>query len=372
VAKPNPLGLRFDLLEGRCLLNATVFALSPLGQVPPDTIGKMAERTSIVSPESRFPYGIEAAPAREPFVFHSQAPVYSQDLSSPQTTLLITGGELAPRIIPGVLEESIPPQVTIFLFTDHSAEPPRYVPPVVEESVPPLVTANVVAGHYGQQTQQVQQISSVEADSSGERSHLSLAQASQGKVSMSFGPLHEQSAVAFLSATGQTSAKMDHVASPALVSSPAGQLSGTAMPFIGQGTQGAPLGNPTGQDRQTHDKAVEAAVATSPAELETRLSSVRETFAFSELEPGSWSSATLVTNILPFDFSSLETSVRDFFDQLDQFGLKLSENHVSLLFSSGIAAAAATLALEFARRKIQALHMPTLERADLIPYSDYL
>jgi hypothetical protein len=372
VAKPNPLGLGFDLLESRCLLNATVFSPYPLGHASPDAMGKMAEHTSIASPESRFPYGIEAAPAREAFVFHTAAPVYSQGLASPQTTLLITGGDLAPKIIPGVAEGSIPPQFTIFLFTDHSAEPPRYVPRAVEESVPPQVTANVVAEHYGQQTQQAQQTSSVEADSSGERSHLSLAQAPAGKVSISSGPLHEQSAAALQNATGQTSGKTDHVASPALVSSPAGQLSGKAMAFIGQGTQVTPGGNQNGQDRPPHDKSSDAAGAVSPAELETRLLTLREMLASSELEPGFWSSATLVTNILPFDFSSLETSVHDFFDQLDQFGLKLSENHVSLLFSSGIVAAAATLALEFARRRIQALPMPTLERADLIPYSDYL
>ena len=83
-------------------------------------------------------------------------------------------------------------------------------------------------------------------------------------------------------------------------------------------------------------------------------------------------SASLLTDILPFDFSSLDLSIRDFFSKIDQLGLKLSENHMDLLFSTGIMAVAASLALEMARRKIQTpVPALNLQRAGSIPYSDY-
>ena len=192
MAKPNSLGLGFDLLESRCLLNAAMFALSPLGQGPPDTIGEIVEHANIASPAACLPYGGEAAPAREVLVFHGQVPKFVQGLSSPQT-LLITSGDVAPRIIPVVMEESIPPQVTIILYSEYPAQPPRYVPPVVEGSVPPQVTDNGVAEHYGQQTQQAPQTSNVEVDSSGERSHPSPAQRPREKLPVnctSKTPLH--------------------------------------------------------------------------------------------------------------------------------------------------------------------------------------
>ena len=81
----------------------------------------------------------------------------------------------------------------------------------------------------------------------------------------------------------------------------------------------------------------------------------------------------LVTSVLPFDIASLESSIKDFFDQVNQAGFKLSAGHVNLLFSSTVVALAATLAVEVSRRKTsQPAQAPALELASTIPYSDYL
>jgi hypothetical protein len=83
--------------------------------------------------------------------------------------------------------------------------------------------------------------------------------------------------------------------------------------------------------------------------------------------------AALLTNVLPVDVASLESSIKDFFDQIDHAGLKLSESQLGLLFSSGTLAVAAMLALEIARRQVQRHPAPALtpRREGSIPYSDY-
>jgi hypothetical protein len=95
--------------------------------------------------------------------------------------------------------------------------------------------------------------------------------------------------------------------------------------------------------------------------------------ASAAFELGSASSSTVLTNILPANFSGLESAIKDFFEEIDQVGLQLSESQVSLLFSTSVMAAAAALALEVARRKLQPRAVtPALGRAGSIPYSDYL
>ncbi len=81
----------------------------------------------------------------------------------------------------------------------------------------------------------------------------------------------------------------------------------------------------------------------------------------------------MVTSVMPFDIASLETSIKDFFDQVNQAGLKLSAGHVNFLFSAGVVAVAAALAFELSRRKSSTpAQAPALELASTIPYSDYL
>jgi hypothetical protein len=84
------------------------------------------------------------------------------------------------------------------------------------------------------------------------------------------------------------------------------------------------------------------------------------------------SACPLLTGVLPFDFASLEVSIQDFFSQINQAGIKLSESLANLLFSSGVLAVAATLAVEISRRKTAALaQVPALDYVSAIPYSDY-
>jgi hypothetical protein len=78
----------------------------------------------------------------------------------------------------------------------------------------------------------------------------------------------------------------------------------------------------------------------------------------------------LLGTILPVDFSGLEASVRDFFEQLDQLGLTLTAGQVDVLFSAGVVSVAAAVALEIARRQRQPVVQPVLVRGrGRLPYS---
>jgi len=81
----------------------------------------------------------------------------------------------------------------------------------------------------------------------------------------------------------------------------------------------------------------------------------------------------LLAGILPVDFSGLESSVRDFFEQIDQLGLTLTESQVNVLFSSGIVVVAAAVAVEITRRQLQPSAPPALAARGhgRLPYSDY-
>jgi hypothetical protein len=80
----------------------------------------------------------------------------------------------------------------------------------------------------------------------------------------------------------------------------------------------------------------------------------------------------LWTNVFPVDMTALDNTVKDFFEHIDQFGVKLSANQVELLFSSSLALVAAGAAAELIRRKSQA-RVPALvlRREGTIPYSSY-
>jgi hypothetical protein len=83
--------------------------------------------------------------------------------------------------------------------------------------------------------------------------------------------------------------------------------------------------------------------------------------------------AALLSDVLPVDFSTLESSIKEFFDQIDQLGLTLTEGQIDLLFTSGIVAVGAAVALEFSRRQLQPSGLPALPPGHgRLPYSDYL
>jgi hypothetical protein len=178
------------------------------------------------------------------------------------------------------------------------------------------------------------------------------------------GPLHDQNAAAVAKVLG----KVDRLP---ITTDP---ISGVARGFNGQLQQGSQVALQQNSVPHVQDKD---GVAGAPARrdvLETRPTAIGPVEQLSSLaiEETFSSSSVPLTNILPFDFSALELSIKDFFDQIDQCGVKLSVSQVDLLFSSGIMAVAAAIALEIGRRKIHAANpaLP-LQREGSIPYSDY-
>jgi hypothetical protein len=173
----------------------------------------------------------------------------------------------------------------------------------------------------------------------------------------------------------QPSVKDDHAAAP-LAPALKGQSLGIAAPLL---VSPLPANQPSADfiDRQIQDRDWTTAAATParPSTFEaspsfTSPSAGRESYYLdSVLTPP----APLLTNILPVDVASLESSIRDFFEHIDHAGAKLSESQISVLFSASSVAVAAMLALEIARRNVQQSAVPALtpRREGSIPYSDY-
>jgi hypothetical protein len=63
------------------------------------------------------------------------------------------------------------------------------------------------------------------------------------------------------------------------------------------------------------------------------------------------SSSLLLSTVLPIDVAAMQSSVKDFFDQIDKLGVRLSEGQIDLLYSTGLMTAATVLALEIVRRQ---------------------
>jgi hypothetical protein len=101
------------------------------------------------------------------------------------------------------------------------------------------------------------------------------------------------------------------------------------------------------------------------------------TFAAESLSPMSsaWTLpayAAFLSEVLPVDFAALESSIKDFFDQIDQLGLTLTESQVDALFTTGMVAVAAAVAAEISRRSFQPSAAPVLALGRCrLPYSDY-
>src|SRR5271166_5037026 len=88
--------------------------------------------------------------------------------------------------------------------------------------------------------------------------------------------------------------------------------------------------------------------------------------------PRDWSSDVCSSDLLTFEFTTLETSIKDFFDQMDRLGKEISKNQIDLLYASGVVAVGAMLACEIARRKLQNPECPPVPfLARSLPYRDY-
>jgi hypothetical protein len=80
--------------------------------------------------------------------------------------------------------------------------------------------------------------------------------------------------------------------------------------------------------------------------------------------------AMLLTDILPMDFSAIESSIRAFFDQMEGVGSNFNESRLDLLFSTGFLVAATAVALEVARRQMKPETPVFALGREGIPYSD--
>lgn len=74
------------------------------------------------------------------------------------------------------------------------------------------------------------------------------------------------------------------------------------------------------------------------------------------------------TNIFPLDSSTLQLSIKDFFDQMDQLGKYLSESQIDSLYSIGILATAAMVAVEITRRQFRPAVLAPAASRRIIPY----
>jgi len=169
--------------------------------------------------------------------------------------------------------------------------------------------------------------------------------------------------------TSPTYGAVDHsIAAPIPITAPGAGARDNRVP--------GPQPSPVSAQYDRAEPAVNRPVGLSPW-IPLRRTSV-EAESLSALSPEQDLAARpeLLAGILPVDFSvdfsGLESSVKNFFDQIDQLGLTLTESQVNVLFSSGIVAAAATVAVEITRRQLQPSVQPALARGHgRLPYSDY-
>jgi hypothetical protein len=104
-------------------------------------------------------------------------------------------------------------------------------------------------------------------------------------------------------------------------------------------------------DRPSPSYAV--AIQQTAAESDVTRPGARTEMLASHDSDGMDTPARPVTDILNADFSSLATSIQDFFDRMEQLGSKLSARQVGMLYGPGVLALAAAAAAEIARRQLR-------------------
>jgi hypothetical protein len=153
-----------------------------------------------------------------------------------------------------------------------------------------------------------------------------------------------QNGLAFSSATALNMRDNHHASD--------GQLILTALPT---GQTGREAARPA-----TNDSSPDGSSATAEAEA----TPAKEAEAVLPVQ------GVLLTDILPMDFSALETSIRAFFDQVEALGSNLTEHPVDLLFTTCILVATTAVALEVARRQMKPAKPALVFGRESIPYSD--
>jgi hypothetical protein len=358
VAKPNVVGIEFEQLETRSLLNGTAYSAALLvpafasGMEPGGTDARL-ERGGAVAPPDRIggPQAYGGARSvqegfgapRGPYFEYSPFASTSFIPNADETVIYVSATDVAP---PAVVDARPPRE-----FPYYSAGSGGY------SSLPPEVAAQIVAKHTSTSA------TSAEGDSPTPKTNPLIVPTPQaGKGDTTAPLLPRDTGVALISKANSNlpiPGKDDR-----LTSSPIDTIRSTAAekpPLSLQGYVSEPRSAAAPTPEALALALQRASLAGTVNEAAAYLSSAEEP------------ACPLLTSIVPFDFAALEVSIKDFFNQINQAGLKLSENHVNLLFSSGMVAVAATLALEISRRKTTALaQAPALDHAGSIPYSDYL
>jgi hypothetical protein len=130
-----------------------------------------------------------------------------------------------------------------------------------------------------------------------------------------------------------------------------------------------------GSDNRASDRAVAGAAGSRAVVVDSEIQQVTVFPLPSSAHPVPALAAPpytmLVANIFPHEASNLGSSIKDFFERVDQLGHKLSDEHYDLLYSVGITTAAAVVALELARRRVRRKTHLLTPRLGTIPYSDF-
>jgi hypothetical protein len=287
--------LRVELLESRCLLNAP----SPPAHV---LVHDMSGGASA------------CLPARGDTAKMSSQP--GPACAAPAAAI----GLDSPRGSPGTI--SVPPDSPSF------ALPPGQVLP--EPSPPP---AQVIIPH----SEVLRQVGPVQVDAVAKPLTVSgVAQVSVAKepVAASMRQAGDKTIVA----ASNTSAK-ESVEVQGLLAQPA------ATPVVAQGLEWQELSWLAARVTPAQRDGQEARTSSGqPAEL----------VAAAAAEAPLTRHAMILGGNMPVALSSLQSSIKDFFEALGKSGAMLTGTHIDLVYSSGIMAAAAVLALEIVRRQARA------------------
>jgi hypothetical protein len=405
VAKLNPSRLAFEPLETRWLLSAATLATPLPGQGAPDAIVQSADAqidkvstpgfdalnpggtadSSLVGQGQHADQGLNirlvssVLPLRHygndglPSMLSA---FYPTPYYPPPTLYALVGGDSVQLNDTAAVQSQTGAWGQGFfsqqLFLQTTSQPPVRAP-VAVAAVPVAPAAMFVR-------RPIPQTVIVEEDSGPQRLNAGSAfPPPPAKEQSSIpGPLRDQNGIVIQSVApiSQAVVKDDRPGQTAPTQSQTGYGYGVTPGSFGQAPQVAQAISPYSPERPGEEcpPAALPAFPALPPGPETRRVTLAplEPLAPSVFESALASSSGLLTNVLPIDFSSLESSIKSFFDQIDHMGVQLSRGQANLLFSSGIMAIAAALALQLARRKMQPpVEAVALQREGSIPYSDY-
>jgi len=402
--KPKTLKIDLEFLETRCLLNGDIFSSSLLVSGPKidhafvaqtlsfemvrtdspagnfnkvviDLNGAVLENNVVFPAATFFPYNeIELSP----LVANRQNPysTFSLELSNSSSAKAFSS-DPKQNLDFQILVLTDQQFINILPGANLTAESDPFNKGPIEEETPPSSPINsfpiqIVAFQLSKRSISESFIPE-ENTSSPRLNPITLDQVSPVKDQGSAPPkFRDVTTVSLPQAIG----KEDHLSSPNLQPANASSVNGTPLRSVCLGLADSTVLNLGGQDPEIQLRSSEGAgVGFSRGEngFESRGSSTDSVLTNSStIIDEAFSYPSLMTDILPFDLVSLETSIKDFFDHLDRLGQKISKNQINILYASGLMAVGAMLVWEIARRNARTVASdPVPYLAKSIPYSDY-